>query len=76
LRSGFLTSGLRNNLIREGASHQLRSAIVSGKAEGSQTLEMHLSELVAAGDISIAAAQAASAYPGEVREAPKRFPER
>jgi len=63
-------------LIREGASHQLRSAIASGKSEGSQTLEMHLSELVAAGEISLAAAQAASAYPGEVREPPKRFPAR
>ncbi len=61
-------------LIRDGATHQLRSTLLSGKRDGSQTLEMHLSELVAAGDIDLATARAASAYPDEVREPLRQFP--
>ncbi|GAC1498436.1 MAG: hypothetical protein NVS2B8_07840 [Vulcanimicrobiaceae bacterium] len=55
-------------LIRDGATHQLRGAISSGRKEGMQTLETHLCELVAAGDIDLAAARAASLYPDDVRE--------
>jgi twitching motility protein PilT len=56
-------------LIRDGATHQLRLTIASSRKEGSQTLETHLSELVAQGSIDIGAARAASLYPEEIHEA-------
>jgi twitching motility protein PilT len=55
-------------LIRDGSVHQLRGVIASSRREGMQTLEAHLSELVASGDIDIAAARAASLFPDEIRE--------
>jgi twitching motility protein PilT len=55
-------------LIRDGATHQLRTTIASSRKDGMQTLEMHLGELVAGGEIDIAAARAASLYPEELRE--------
>ena len=55
-------------LIRDGATHQLRSVIASSRKEGMQTLETHLNDLVATGDIDIAAARSASLYPDEIRE--------
>jgi Tfp pilus assembly pilus retraction ATPase PilT len=42
--------------------------IGTSRKDGSQTLEAHLSELVASGDVDIAAARAASLYPEDVRE--------
>lgn len=56
-------------LIRDGATHQLRTTIASSRKDGSQTLESHLSELVESGDIDLVAARAAALYPGEVRSA-------
>jgi hypothetical protein len=35
-----------------------------------QTLESHLSELVASGDVELGVARAASLYPDEIRELP------
>jgi twitching motility protein PilT len=55
-------------LIRDGATHQLRTTIASSRREGMQTLESHLCELVATGEIDLAAARAASLYPEDVRE--------
>ncbi len=55
-------------LVRDGATHQLRATILSGKRDGSQTLEAHLSDLVATGAVDITAARAAAAYPEDVRE--------
>jgi len=60
-------------LVRDGATHQLRATIMSAKRDGSQTLETHLSELVASGDVDLTAARAASAYPDEVREPLNQF---
>ncbi len=58
-------------LIRDGATHQLRSTITSSRREhGMQTLESHLAELVAAGEIDANEARAASLYPDEIRDAP------
>jgi twitching motility protein PilT len=54
------------NLIREGKTHQLRSAIQTGRAAGMQTLEMHLSELVARGVIAVDDARAVSPRPFEI----------
>jgi twitching motility protein PilT len=55
-------------LIRDGATHQLRSTIASSRPQGMQTLEAHLSELVASGEIDAAEARAASLYPEEIRD--------
>ena len=55
-------------LIRDGAVHQLRGAIASARKDGMQTLESHLGELVASGEIDLVAARAASLYPEEVRD--------
>ena len=54
------------NLIRESNTRQLRNAITMGQADGMQTFEMHLSELVAAGIIDRDEAVARSLYPKEI----------
>jgi twitching motility protein PilT len=61
------TDGVRN-MIREGKTHQLRNAIVTGRAAGMQTLEWHLSELVARREVALHAAQAVSSRPHDVCE--------
>jgi twitching motility protein PilT len=61
------TDGVRN-MIREGKTHQLRNAIVTGRSAGMQTLEAHLSELVARREIALDAARAVSSRPQDVRE--------
>jgi twitching motility protein PilT len=55
------------SLIRDGKSHQLRNAIVTGRAAGMQTLEAHLSELVARGEVSLENARASTDRPDEIR---------
>jgi twitching motility protein PilT len=45
------------NLIRTEKVHQIRTAIQTGKAQGMQTLEMHLQELVRRGEITEQAAR-------------------
>ncbi len=57
-------------LIRDGATHQLRSTIASSRRDGSQTLESHLCELVASGEVDVAEALAASLFPEEIHDAP------
>ena len=54
-------------LIREGKTHQLRNAIVTGRNAGMQTLEAHLSDLVARGDVALEDARAAGDRPDDVR---------
>ena len=54
------------NLIRESNTRQLRNAITMGQADGMQTLEMHMSELVAAGIIDRDEAVHRSLYPKEI----------
>lgn len=54
-------------LIRDGKTHQLRNAIVTGRNVGMQTLETHLSELVVRRDVTLEAASAATDRPGEIR---------
>jgi twitching motility protein PilT len=59
------------NLIREGNSRQLRNAITMGQGDGMQTLEMHLSRLVADGVVDREEAVLRSLYPKEIaRPAP------
>lgn len=54
-------------LIRDGKTHQLRNVIATSRNAGMQTLEMHLSDLVADGEIDVETARAATHRPGEVR---------
>jgi twitching motility protein PilT len=54
------------NLVREGKTRQLRNVISTHQAEGMQTLEMALSDLVAEGEIDYETALRVSLYPKEV----------
>ena len=54
------------NLLREGKTRQLRNVVSTHQSEGMQTLEMSLSELVAADILDFELAQKASLYPREV----------
>jgi twitching motility protein PilT len=54
-------------LVRDGKTHQLRNAIVTGRSAGMQTLETHLGELVVRRDVTLDAARAATDRPHEVR---------
>jgi twitching motility protein PilT len=58
------------NLIRESNTRQLRNAITMGQADGMQTLEMHLSELVSNRIINRDEAVHRSLYPKEIAKAP------
>ena len=58
------------NLIRESNTRQLRNAITMGQADGMQTLEMHLSELVTGRIIDRDEAVHRSLYPKEIAKAP------
>jgi twitching motility protein PilT len=46
-----------SNLIREGQTHQIASALQSGASQGMRTMDQHLAELVNAGTITITAAR-------------------
>ena len=58
------------NLIRENNTRQLRNAITMGQADGMQTLEMHLSQLVTDGIIDRDEAVHRSLYPKEIARQP------
>jgi twitching motility protein PilT len=53
-------------LIREGKTHQLRNAIVTGRNAGMQTLESHLSDLAVRGVISAESARSAANRPADL----------
>ncbi|MFN2461198.1 MAG: type IV pilus twitching motility protein PilT [Candidatus Velthaea sp.] len=55
------------NMIRDGKTHQLRNAIVTGRGAGMQTLETHLSELVVRAEIGLETARAMTSRPAEVQ---------
>lgn len=55
------------NVIRDGKTHQIRNIISTNRQSGMQTLEAHLSELVARREISLEAALLVTERPGEVR---------
>lgn len=44
------------NLVREGKTYQIRSALQAGKAQGMHTMDQHLAELVNSGDVAYGAA--------------------
>lgn len=51
----FITSAIAN-LIREGKTYQVTSALQSGAAQGMHTMDQHLAELVNAGEVGYDAA--------------------
>ncbi len=53
--------------IRDAKTHHLRNIIATGRSCGMQTLEAHLCELLARGDVSYAAAYQATHRPDELR---------
>jgi twitching motility protein PilT len=55
-------------MIREGKTHQLRNTVSTGRSVGMQTLEAHLSDLVARDVISIDVARSTANRPAELRE--------
>lgn len=54
------------NLIREGKTHQLRSVMQTSRAYAMQTLEMHLADLLARGEITQKAAVEVAERPSEL----------
>jgi twitching motility protein PilT len=60
------TPGVRN-LIREGKTHQIYSALQTGGAHGMQTMDASLVELVRAGKITQQMAERRSSTPDELR---------
>lgn len=61
------------NLIREGKTHQIRNIMATSRQNGMQTLEAHLSDLVARREITLEAARLVTERPDEVRP-PDRAP--
>ncbi|HEX5782112.1 MAG TPA: ATPase, T2SS/T4P/T4SS family, partial [Solirubrobacteraceae bacterium] len=61
------TPGVRN-LIREGKTHQIYSLIQTGGAQGMQTMDASLAGLVRSNKITMAAAEARSSEPSEMRK--------
>ena len=55
------------NLIREGKTHQILSAMQTGSASGMQTMDSALASLVRAGKITQRMAEGASSTPEELR---------
>jgi twitching motility protein PilT len=72
----LLANDAVRRLIRDGATHQLRSALGAARKSGAQTLEAHLTELVAAGEIEPEIARAEALYPEELRELAALVPRR
>jgi len=67
----LVVNGAVRNLIKEGKTHQLRNALVTGQKEGMVTFEQSLSELVQAGVITYEDAEARSLYPQEIKTRPR-----
>jgi twitching motility protein PilT len=61
----IVTEAIRR-LFRDGATHQVRSLLNTSLKDGSQTLERHLNELTAAGEITVGAARAVANHPNEI----------
>lgn len=58
------------NLVREGKTRQLRNVITTSRADGMQSLESALTELVAAGKVTLEDARLRALVPGEVNPPP------
>lgn len=62
------------NLIRDGKTHQIRNSIATGRQSGMQTLESHLSDLVARREIALDVARRVTGRPDEVRPSDRSTP--
>ena len=62
------------NLIKEGKTHQLRNALLTGQKNGMLTLEHSLSRLVQAGIVSYDDAATRSLYPRDIETRPRPRP--
>ena len=62
----MLVNSAVRNLIREGKTGQLRNVVATHQAEGMQTLESDLTQLVHHGVLSYETAVGASLFPKEV----------
>jgi twitching motility protein PilT len=59
------------NLIKEGKTHQLRNALVTGAQDGMLTFEQSLSGLVQGGIVTYDEAVARSLYPKDIEARPR-----
>ncbi len=55
------------NLIREGKTHQIYSALQTSGAVGMQTMDSHLAQLVRAGTITRSLAEQRASVPEELK---------
>ena len=62
------------NLIKEGKTHQLRNALVTGAKDGMVTFEQSVSYLIQAGIITYEDAVARSLYPKDIEPLPRMRP--
>ncbi len=70
----MLCNNAVKNLVREGKTRQLRNVVSTARAEGMQTLEANLSELIARGIISEESALSVSLHPREIVVSAERAP--
>lgn len=63
----MMCSDAIRSLIREAKTHQIRNVVMTGRQSGMQTLEAHLSELVARREIDVETARRVSDRPHEIR---------
>jgi twitching motility protein PilT len=63
----LVASDAVRNIIRDGKSHQLRNVISTSRQTGMQTLEAHLSDLLARREISLEHARLVTERPDELR---------
>ncbi|MEN3308591.1 MAG: twitching motility protein PilT [Micromonosporaceae bacterium] len=66
------TAAVRN-IIKEGKTHQLRNALVTGQKDGMVTFERCLSMLVQAGRVTLADATARSLHPQDIEAHPRSW---
>jgi twitching motility protein PilT len=72
----LLGTSAARNLVREGKTRQLRNVIATSRADGMQTLEHGLSELVRQGIVDYDSAVARAVVPNEVTRADGSVPQR
>lgn len=69
----LLANNAVRNLIREGKTRQIRNVITSSRAEGMNTLENWLSQLVLGGTVDYDAAAKGSLYPKDIERSMTRL---
>jgi twitching motility protein PilT len=62
-----------NNLIREGKTYQIGSAMQAGREHGMHTMDSHLADLANAGEITVQAAMEKAQDPDSIKQLIHRF---